>query len=98
MQQAKFTVTYEVFRHDGEFLGGGYIDRNDVPHRERQTVTLREAVALVEYVEDRGRRFREIGERAGSCLGIGNYEMRSLYHPGNITRASYKRLARLLTR
>lgn len=58
------------------------------------TMTLRDAIGLMSSCYDSGHWFTEIDARADYASG--ECEIRSLHCPKNITKASYRRIGRLL--
>jgi hypothetical protein len=88
-------VTYESAEHgDVEEMGfvqpGGWRTEDDTD----AGMSLREAVALMDCVEDAGNWFVECDGREDYRTGA--VERRSLHPPRNVTPASYDRLKRLL--
>lgn len=96
---AKFNVTYEIVTEesaqDGEAEESGFISEN---------VSLRDAISDFcgtrtnrcdggDGIHDGGRWFTV---NNGMEFETGAYESRSLHPPRNITRSSYKRIARLI--
>jgi hypothetical protein len=88
MKPGRFSVTYEILTHEsaahGDVAESGFILRD---------ARLFEALAAIAPNEDSGRWFTESDARqdyrTGAC------ETRALHPPRNITRASYRRLAKL---
>jgi hypothetical protein len=103
-----FSVTYEIvtpesaeqgdFEDTGYVVPGGWHGNADTPEdREAVLMDLRSARRLVDGgLEDNGRWFSQVSSDTNWRTGA--EETRSLHPPESITKASYARLKRLLTR
>lgn len=85
----KFNVTYEIVTpksaEQGDVAARGFIVED---------VSLREALRECDPTQDSGSWFDEVDGRTNYRTGA--VETRSLHPPRSITKASYRRLARLL--
>lgn len=93
-----FTVTYEIVTEESakhaDAESRGYIAPGEWRDDEPQTMTLREAIRLLYYVEpcDNGTWY---GHAEQDCR-TGHWESRDLHAPRNITQSSVARVTRAL--
>jgi hypothetical protein len=102
MARPQFRVTYDIVTpesaEDGEAAESGYVEPGAwhyaVGKESPEGMSLREARGLCGCMEDSGRWFSEVDGTPD--YEDGSHEYRALHPPANVTRASYRRLARIL--